>query len=122
MKIVSKILLGLVVVLTIAFVVEWQRVKKAEEGPAQLVRDIDQHAFGGVERTDLEDYLSRRGGDISVETADGDSGTSSVDHVVFRDIRHLGDRREDLHGEFHYDAGDHLVYYSLKRTWTKPNQ
>jgi hypothetical protein len=122
MKIVSKILIGLAVILTIAVAIEWQRVKKAEAGPAELVHDIDQHAFGGVLRTDLEDYLAQRGGDLSANSEEGDSAAASVDHVVFRDIRHLGNRREDLLGEFHYDAGDHLVYYTLKRTWTKRNQ
>lgn len=98
---------------------EWQKVKQAEAGPAKLIRDINDHAVGGMQRADLEPYLSQRGGDLSYDLVQGDARMSGVDHVLFRNIRHLGDSREDLLGDFYYDQGDHLVYFALHRKWQK---
>lgn len=120
MKTMHIILLGIAFVIGLALYHEWEAVKRAEAGPAILLRDIDQHAFGGTPRSDLEPYLQRRGGDVAYEVADGLPRASSVDHVIFRNIRHLGETQENLNGEFYYDQGEHLVYYTLKRSWQKP--
>jgi hypothetical protein len=112
-------LIALALLLSSCFAYEWQRVKRAEEGPAKLIHDINDHAVGGILRTDLEPYLSERGGDLSYDVVQGDGRTSGVDHVLFRNIRHLGDSREDLAGDFYYDQGDHLVYFALRRKWRK---
>jgi hypothetical protein len=114
---VSLITVGLL--LSGVFTYEWQKVKQAEAGPAKLIRDLNDHAVGGMLRADLEPYLAQRGGDLSYDLVQGDGRTSGIDHVQFRNIRHLGDSREDLLGDFYYDQGDHLVYFALRRKWQK---
>jgi hypothetical protein len=116
----QKIMTGIAIVLAVLFVYEWQAVKKSETGPAKLRRDINDHAVGGALRSDLEPYLSRRGGDVSYDPTPGPAHSASADHVIFRNIRHLGNQTENLNADFYYDAGDHLVYYTLHPVWEKP--
>jgi len=116
----QKILAGVALVLLFALIFEWQSVRKAEAGPAKLVHDINDHAFGGAPREDLEPWLARRGGDVSFEEKPGPGHSTGVDHVIFRNIRHIGDSIQNLKGDFYYDAGGHLVYYELHRAWEKP--
>jgi hypothetical protein len=116
----QKVLAAMVLILAVIFVYEWQQVTKAEAGPAKLIRDINDHASGGMLRSDLEPYLEQRGGDLSYDPVEGNVRTSGVDHVIFRNIRHLGTSREDLKGEFYFDRGDHLVGFTLHRVWSKP--
>lgn len=116
----QKIMAGIALLLAIVFVFEWKHVHSAENGPAKLVSDISDHAFGGATRTDLEPYLSQRGGDVSYDALEGNARTSGVDHVVFHNIRHLGESTENLHADFYYDQGNQLTYYTLRRVWEKP--
>lgn len=111
--------IALAVLLSGSFVYEWRKVKQTEAGPAKLIRDINDHAVGGILRADLEPYVSQRGGDLSYDLVQGDERTSGVDHVLFRNIRHLGDSREDLVGDFYFEQGDHLTYFALRRKWQK---
>lgn len=116
----QKILVGIALILVIIFLYEWQQSRKADAIPKQLVKDINDHVFGGMPRADLEPWLSRRGGDVSFDPTPGPGNSASADHAVFRNIRHIGDRRQDLRGDFYYDQGDHLVYFVLHRVWEKP--
>lgn len=122
MNSLQKVLTVAAVVLAILFAYEWHRVKLAEAGPAALVRDINDHTAGGMLRPDVESYLAQRGGDVSYDPADASGRTSGVDHVIFRNIRHLGDSTEDLKADFFYDQGDHLTYYTMRRTWNRPKR
>jgi hypothetical protein len=116
----QKVMTGIVLLLAVVFVYEWKQVKNAENGPAKLVTDINDHAYGGVMRADLEPYLEQRGGDVAYDVVEGGGRTSGVDHVVFRNIRHLGESTENLNADFYYDQGNQLIYYSLRRVWDKP--
>lgn len=112
-------LIAAAIFLLILFGYELHKSRLADAGPAQLVRDINDHAVGGVARSDLEPYLSERGGDVSYDpTPTGHA--SSVDHVIFRSIRRISDSTEDLHADFFYDQGDHLLYFTMRNIWNKP--
>lgn len=110
------------ILLAMIFAFEWREVKKAEAGPAQLIHDINDHAYGGMPRADLEPYLVRRGGDVTYDPTPGMGHTSGADHVLFRNIRHLGDARENLKADFYYDATDHLTYFVMRRYWEHPKK
>jgi hypothetical protein len=118
----QKIMAAIAVVLAIILVYELQAVKKSESGPAKLVRDINDHAIAGALRSDLEPYLSQRGGDVSYDPSPGLGHSSSADHVVFHNIRHIGNRIQNLKADFYYDAGDHLVYFTLHPVWENPKR
>ncbi len=122
MNTLQKVLTGIAVVLAIIFAYEYYQVKKAEAGPAHLMQDVRDHTFGGAPRADLEAYFSKRGGAVDFEPEDGSRHSYGVDHVTFRNIRHLGESREDLKVDLHYDQGDHLIYYTMRRVWIRPNQ
>jgi hypothetical protein len=113
----QKIMAAIAVVLAVILVYQWQAVKKSENGPAKLMHDINDHALAGVLRSDLEPYLSQRGGDVSYDPTPGQAHSASSDHVIFRNIRHIGNRIQNLKADFYYDAGDHLVYYTLHPAW-----
>jgi hypothetical protein len=113
-------LAGTALLLAMVLVYEWRQAVKSEAGPAELIHDVNDHATGGALRAELEPYLEHRGGDVSYDSTVGSGRTSGVDHAIFRDIRHLGEAREDLKADFYYDQGDHLMYFTLRRTWNKP--
>jgi hypothetical protein len=116
----QKGLIAATVVLLIIFGYELHKSRLADAGPAQLVRDINDHAVGGVARADLEPYLSTRGGDVSYEPTAQAGRNSGVDHAIFRDVRRISNSTEDLHADFFYDQSDHLMYFSMRHVWNKP--
>ncbi len=117
MNTLQYILCLLAILLGMVLVYEWKEVNKAEEGPKKLLVDIRDHAYGGVPRSELEPWLSRRGGDVQFQVIDAPGRIGGVDHVVWRNIRHLGDAREDLYGDFFYDKGDYLTYFVTRPRW-----
>lgn len=118
----QKIMAAVAVTLAVILIIEWRSVRTAEAGPAKLVKDINDHAFGGAPRSDLEPWLSQRGGAVTYEATNGEMHSASVDRVVWHDIRHIGDSHENLLADFYYDSGDHLVYFSMRRVWEKPKK
>ncbi len=122
MNTLQYILCLVAIFLGMVLVYEWKQVNKAEDGPKKLLIDIRDHAFGGVPRSDLEPWLSRRGGDVQYEAIDAPGRIGGVDHVVWHDVRHMGDAHEDLHGDFYYDKGDYLTYFITRPVWERPKQ
>ena len=118
----QKVLAAIAVVLAIVLFFQWRAVEKSEAGTKQLIADVNSHAYGGAPREELESYLSSRGGDVNFENLENKARAFSVDHVVFRNIRHLNDAREDLHVELYYDEGDHLTYFTIQRVWERPKK
>ena len=113
---------GLIAAAIVALILlgyELHKSTVANAGPAQLVRDINDHAIGGIARADLEPYLSERGGDVSYDPTQN-GRASGVDHVIFRNVRRISDSTEDLHVDFFYDQSDHLLYFTTRHVWNKP--
>ncbi len=122
MSATQYILCLIAILLAMVLVYQWKEVNKAEEGPKKLLIDINDHAFGGMPRADLEPWLSRRGGDVKYQPVDGNPRVSGVDHVIWHNIRHIGDAQENLEGEFYYDQGEHLTYFVTHRIWERPQK